>query len=333
MAVLIKGELRNLLIVVGLIVAIYLLRDFLLVLFIAFLLILAFLPLVRFLKLKKIPKVISVSVLVLIIFALPLGLIISIGPEIVSQARSLIEEMPQLLQTLENRTGLAIIEYTTDLFQQSVSQIGGSVLSISISTIPLITSIVSVIALSIYGLIYYDETSKSLIAQLAKNKKQLEKYNKLLQAIERKIGVWVKGQAVISVFIGVLSFIAYVLLGLPFAGALAILAGILELLPGIGPALAAIPALIIALTISPQTFVFTFVAYLLIQAVESYVITPRVMSQVIKLNPFITILIVLLGAYLLGIIGAFLAIPFTLLLIVIHKHLILNQSQVMERSD
>lgn len=317
----VKEEHKSLIIVAaGLLVA-YMLFDFILILFVAFLLITAFLPLVRLLKTKKIPRALSSTILVFTVLALPVALLVSIGPAIVSQTQSLVESTPRLLRSLEDTTGLAFSGGLADTLREPLSSAGEYIFTFSSTAFTAAISTVAVIVLTVYGLIYYDETSRAIIDFFARNNQQKHRYQKLLKNIEDKVGSWIKGQLIVSLMIGSLSWIAYVLLGLPFAGTLAVLAGLLELLPGLGPTLAAIPALLVALTVSPETFIFALVAYLIIQIVESYVITPRIMSHVIKLNPFITVIIVLTGTFLLGIVGAFLAIPSALFLGEIYKYL------------
>lgn len=317
----IKEDHKSLLLIAGLITAAYLLFDFLLILFVSFLLITAFLPLVRILKAKKVPKVLSSVILVFAIFAIPIGLLISLGPAIVSQTQSLVDSAPQLLQAAQDKTGITISGNIGDTLREQLPRASSYVFSFSTTVLTIAVSIVAIIVLTIYGLIYYDETSRAVIAFAARGGQPKSRYEKLLKGIEGRVGTWVKAQLIVSLLIGILSGLAYVVLGLPFAGALAILAGVLELLPGLGPTLAAIPALLVALTVSPNTFFLTLIAYLFIQAMESYLITPKVMSSAIKLNPFITIVIVLLGTFLLGVLGAFLAIPLALLVGELYKHI------------
>src|SRR4029079_13441085 len=103
--------------------------------------------------------------------------------------------------------------------------------------------------------------------------------------------------------------IALFLIHVPYALPLAILAGLLEVLPVIGPIISAIPAVLIALLTSPLQAGLVALAYLLIQQAESHVIVPQVMKKAVGLNPLIVILAVSIGGKLLGIPGALLAVP------------------------
>jgi predicted PurR-regulated permease PerM len=109
--------------------------------------------------------------------------------------------------------------------------------------------------------------------------------------------------------IGVLSYIGYLILGLNYALPLAMIAGILEIVPNIGPILTAVIASLVALTISPFTAVLTILFSLLIQQLENNFITPKVMKEAVGLNPIVTIFTIAMGAKLAGIGGAILAVP------------------------
>jgi len=111
--------------------------------------------------------------------------------------------------------------------------------------------------------------------------------------------------------IGLMSYVGLSLFGIEYALPLAILAGLLEIIPIVGPIISAIPAIIIALTISPSPFLAIAVAilYFIIQQFENHIIVPMIMKQAVGIPPVITILAILIGGRLAGISGALLSIP------------------------
>jgi predicted PurR-regulated permease PerM len=131
----------------------------------------------------------------------------------------------------------------------------------------------------------------------------------LIQASEEKVGGYIRGVAVLSLMVGVLALAAYLLMGLPFALLLAILAGLLEAIPVIGPAIGTIPALTIALAIAPDKIVWVVLAHTAIQILENYVLAPRVMRHTVGVSPVVTLLALLAFGSLLGLPGALMAIP------------------------
>ncbi len=132
---------------------------------------------------------------------------------------------------------------------------------------------------------------------------------KLLSHVEEKIGRWLTGQLALSFLIGVLYFIGLLFLGLPGALALALFAGFTEFIPYLGPILGGIPIVIVALSISPFTALLALILVVVIQQLENQVIVPKLMQKAVGLNPLISIVALLIGAKLFGVVGALLAIP------------------------
>jgi hypothetical protein len=108
-----------------------------------------------------------------------------------------------------------------------------------------------------------------------------------------------------------MALICYLLIGLPYAVILAVFAGIMEAVPVIGPTLGAVPAIIIALSVSPGAAIAVIVVTVLIQAVENIWIFPRVMGSSVGVPPFLTLIAMLVFTSLFGATGALIAIPAT----------------------
>lgn len=314
-----SSEIRRLLLLAISGLFIYLLFDLLILLFISYLLTVAFLPLVNYLKKKKIPRSMSSIIFILLLLALPAFLVVHIGPELINQGSQLINEAPVIMNDLESTIGISINDDTMNEAVSSFGSLGDIFFRFTTTTFSIIVSAVLILVITIYWLIYYDQTKKGLTSFLKDNTEGLDGVT-LFNRLEKRMGEWVKGQLTLSLIVGALSYIAYVLIGIPFAGALAVLAGILEIIPGLGPTLAIIPALLLALTISPATFLWTVAAYLVIQGLESYLIAPRVLGRAVKLNPFAVLLSVIVGAKLLGLLGSFLAVPAVLIASEVFKY-------------
>jgi predicted PurR-regulated permease PerM len=127
--------------------------------------------------------------------------------------------------------------------------------------------------------------------------------------VEARLGLWVRGQLILMATIGVATGIAYTLLGLPAALLLALVAALAEVIPIVGPLIGAIPALLVATTVSPETVVLTLGVYLLIQAVEGNVLVPMVMRNSVGMAPFLVLISLLIGGTAGGILGAIVAVP------------------------
>ncbi len=124
-----------------------------------------------------------------------------------------------------------------------------------------------------------------------------------------RLGGWVSGQILLCVIIGCVSWVGLTLIGVPYAAVLALVAGIMEAVPNVGPIIAAVPAVIIAALYSPWQALLVALLYLGIQQLENYVIVPRVMSKAVELHPLAVLLALMIGCELLGVLGAVLAVP------------------------
>ncbi|HJS29700.1 MAG TPA: AI-2E family transporter [Anaerolineales bacterium] len=127
--------------------------------------------------------------------------------------------------------------------------------------------------------------------------------------VEEKLGSFLVGQGILCLSVGVLALLAYSLLGLPYTLVLAIIAAIMEAVPVIGPALGAIPALLIAFAFDPSKVVWVVVASLLIQGLENYLLAPRLMKRSLGVNPLLVLLAIAGFSSLFGLAGAIVAIP------------------------
>jgi predicted PurR-regulated permease PerM len=120
---------------------------------------------------------------------------------------------------------------------------------------------------------------------------------------------WMKGTALAMVFVGVIATVGLWLIGVPAALALGIIAGLLEFIPYIGPALSFVPATVVALAISPEKALWVIGLYAVVQSLESSVLTPLLMKQMVKLPPALTLLFQTMMAALFGFLGLLLAVP------------------------
>ena len=127
--------------------------------------------------------------------------------------------------------------------------------------------------------------------------------------VEARLGQWARGQLVLMAAIGIGTGIAYSLLGLPAALLLGLIAALTEIIPIVGPLLGAIPAVLIATTISPETVVLTVGIYLVLQLIEGNVLVPMIMRNRVGLSPFLVLVSLLVGGTVGGPLGAIVAIP------------------------
>lgn len=142
----------------------------------------------------------------------------------------------------------------------------------------------------------------------------------VIEQINDKLGAWLQGQFLLSLSIALLTWITLMTLGMPFALPLAVLAGLFEIVPTIGPIISAVPAVVVALTISPNMAFIIMAAYIVIQMIENHLLVPRIMQRAVGLNPVVVIIGVIVGDRLLGIPGALLSVPFISLIVLLSKN-------------
>lgn len=170
-----------------------------------------------------------------------------------------------------------------------------------------VASVIAILFMVVYMLID-GERLRNLFLLLYPAAERGEK-RRIFIRMSRRMSSWLSGQLVLASIIGVTTFVILLALRIPYALPLAILAAIGEIVPVIGPILGAIPALIVALFQSPWQFWSVLAAAILIQQVENYLLVPRLMARKVSVAPLAVFIAFMMGASLLGIIGAVLAIP------------------------
>lgn len=136
-----------------------------------------------------------------------------------------------------------------------------------------------------------------------------EPLRELIAEIEYKVGRYVIGQSFLCLIIFGITFPTYLVIGLPYAFVLALFAGLMEAVPLVGPVLGAVPAVVVAFSISPTTVIWVIVASVIIQQLENNLLVPRVMEHSVGVRPLVTLLALLTFGSFFGMLGALIAIP------------------------
>jgi predicted PurR-regulated permease PerM len=150
--------------------------------------------------------------------------------------------------------------------------------------------------------------------------------------ISGKVSAWLSGQLILAGTIGVTAAIGLYLLGVPYFYVLALLAAIGEMVPVIGPVLSAIPAVLVALSVSPRTALFVLIFLVVQQQFENHFLVPRVMARQVGVSAVTVIIALLLGGSLLGILGAVLAVPSAAILQVLLQEILDERDRLEDRA-
>jgi len=279
----------------------YLILDLLLIIFVGIILMSALTPLINFFVRLKIPKVLSIILTYIIIILMVAGVLISILPPLIEQTNRLSQALPRLITSIFDSPFI-----DKNVFQSEVTALSRNIFSLTLAAFHNFLTIVFLLVLTFYLLLDRERLEVKTAALFGNHEGRIKR---LIVEIEDKLGAWFRGQLLLSVIIGVLAYIGLIILNIPFALPLAILAGFLEVVPIIGPIISSLPGILLALTTSPVLALAVATMFFVIQQAESHIIVPQVMKRAVGLNPLVVILAIAVGSRLLGIVGALLAVP------------------------
>lgn len=265
----------------------------------------------------RIPRAVTVVVVYLLVILLLIGVGALMADPLVEQTRALAAAVPEVVSRF---SGLSTVvpefdqQQVIDAVQQGLGQFGNNLANISInifaSTRTLINNLVNflfVFVIALYLVTEQDALKK--FARLIVSKKHINRVEKSLDRVHRSLGKWVLAQLTLGVSVGLIVGLGLWVLGVPYALLLGILSALLEFIPVIGPILSAIPGILVALAQSWVLAVVVWVFYVIVGQVEGQVLIPNIMKRAVGLKPLITIIAVLVGARLFGVVGILLAVP------------------------
>lgn len=313
-----RNQVIAALFIVGSALILYHLREILIVIFVAYIIVAALNPVVEFLRRRGLPKTIAVLLTFFVTLVFFVLLIAPLVPFFISQIQQLAKSFPLYVQQAAGAVGVQLDAREIGKLI-TPQQLGQNAFALAGGVFGGFFTIVSTIAISFYLLLSYDK-AKNAVANLF-SKKYQEKAVTTIDQVNDKLGAWLRGQFILSLSIGLITWVSLTAIQMPYALPLAVLAGLFEIVPTVGPIIASVPAIIVALTISPNMALFIVAVYIIIQMVENHLLVPRIMQRAVGLNPVIVIVGVIIGDRLLGIPGALLSVPFISLLVLISKNL------------
>jgi predicted PurR-regulated permease PerM len=313
--------LRFLAIVAGIALA-YMIRDILFSLAFAVIVASAIEPAILWLgryRLPRIPGVILIYLGVAGVFAL---LIYFILPILFEELRTLSASFPTIQE--QARRGISQVgtlpllsflvfdpEILLNIPSQYLERLGGGIFSFASAVFGGVFSFILVIVFSFY--LAAQEKGIDSFLRLVTPLRHEPYVIDLWERSQRKLGRWLRAQMLLGAIIGVLVFFGLTLLGVEHAFFFAAIAAVFEIIPVVGPILAAVPAVATAFITEPLLGVFTAALYLAAQQIESHVIVPVVMRRTVGLSPLIVVLALLVGGKIGGIFGILLAVPLTVI--------------------
>ncbi|SDN34624.1 AI-2E family transporter [Alkalicoccus daliensis] len=281
-------------------------------------------PLVNLLE-KYMPTVVSILLIFLTFIGAIAALVTFVGPIIVRQAQNFADNVPNIISSVEQWIndmmtsewmemvqGDQLLEdfdpsVITDNLTQIAANFGGNIASI----LGMIFSIIMLIVVLPFVLFFLlkdaQKLPESILGFLPSD--QEDEGKKIMSEMDGTLSAYIQGQAIVSFCVGILSLILYLIIGLDYALVLALVAMLTNLIPFVGPFIGTIPAVFVAFFDAPITALWVILGIVVIQQIESNLISPNVMGHKLHIHPLTIILLLLLAGNLAGLIGLILAIP------------------------
>lgn len=299
---------------------IYMTRGILISIFIAYIITAAIMPVVDYLRSKKVPKVLSVFIPYLVVLIVLFALIFPLIPFSIEQIHALIIGLPNYMDQATKVLGLPVNSaQVRDFANKELGMLGQNAFEVTKLVFGGVFSTLTIFIVALYMTLYHNQFTRAFAKLFHRDDRS--HVEETVELVDSKLGAWLRGQLLLCLTIGIFTYIALSLVGLNYALPLALLAAFMEIIPTIGPIVAAVPAVIVALTISPTMALIVIAVYIVIQVMENNLLVPKIMQHAVGLNPVIIIIAILVGAELLGIPGALLSLPFVSFLTVIFNSL------------
>jgi predicted PurR-regulated permease PerM len=313
----------------------YLVRDVLLLIYVSGLLAIGFSPIVRLIERQKVlpigtrrfPRWLAILVLYVVILGTLTGIGFMVVPPLVHQSQQLWTALPDMFDRAQDaliakgllKEHLTLREAVARAPGTGGGEAVGTVLGAVVGVVGGLFGLLTILILTFYILVDADALRATLLRLFPAHRRA--RAAAASRDITVKVSAWLAGQLLLGGIIGATSAIGLWLLGIPFFYVLALISGIGELIPVVGPILSAVPALAVASTVSLKKVLLVIVFFIVQQQFENHVLVPKVMARQVGVSAVTVIIALLIGGKLLGIVGAILAVPSAAILQVLFTEL------------
>ena len=301
----------------------------------------------------KVPRVATILVLFLFVLIALIWIINILVPIAQNQINSLIKNWPHIWNDAVNATQNALrdprlhevkgsLQGMIDNTQKTLFKSGQSTINATLGNISSAVSIITMIVMTLL-------TAPFILFFMLKDGHQLRPYitkfapehwqpsfSQLLYDINYALASYIRGQITVAFWVGVMFVIGYIIIGLPYGLALAILAGFMNLIPYFGTPLALIPVFVIAIMTSGSMLIKVLVVFLIEQAIETRILSPLVMGNKMEMHPVTTILLLIGASSVWGLWGVIFGIPiYAILKIIVSRvyNYYRRESEIFSETD
>ena len=340
----ILGTLVVLLVVIGFLL-VYRFRVVIVSVFSGIVVSMAMAPGVDWLHRHRLPRAVSVILIYLVLLVLVIGFIVLLVPPIVDQLSAAVPQIESYYRDLKVALVNSPLLVIRQIAAQMPAQINltptasaatgeafnavGQALNTTGSILSGLFTLTAILLIGFYWTLESETVLRTVLRPLSNERR--ESAHAMLQEIGTRVGGYVRGQGFLAMMIAVADLIVFLIIGLPAALAVALLAGVFELIPVLGPTLGAIPAVLVAFAYDPSKVIWVIAAGALIQLLENNLLAPRVMHKTVGVNPLVTLLAIVAFGALFGFAGLLLAIPIAAIIqIVLDRSLLRPQDSGLE---
>ena len=313
------GSIFRAIVMVLFFILLYILKDVLIVFLLSLIVASAISPFANWLDQRGFPRLWGVLLLFLAVLGL-IALIVSLViPSISTDVDQIVATLPAVFDkvstSLENvqQGAPSYLDFVSEVqnilgvLSSYLQQSSQSVIGLVVGIFGGVVSFIAVLVLSFYLSVTKRGVENFLDSVVPE---KYESYVKdLWKRTERKVGLWFQGQLLLALIVGLVVYVGLSLMGIKFALTLGFLALAFEIVPVVGPILAAIPAVILAFLQGPSMGLWVIVFYVAVQQLENHILVPVVMGKTLGLNPVVVIIALLVGGNLAGIVGMILSVP------------------------
>lgn len=281
-------------------------------------------PLVFYLHGIGVGRGVSVLLIYVVLVTLITVFVVILVNALIAQIGQLVTALPQISRQLgllaaalppgllRDAASSLLVGLSSVRVQQELNSLlnSNTIAGLLFATLGIIESLFALV--TVFVIAYFWIAERIAFRRLLLHVVKLENRERVLaiwQNVELKVGQWARGQLLLMLSVGVLEGVGFAVLGVPFALLLGVYAGLVEIIPILGPYLGAIPAILIALTQSPTQALLVAAWTIVVNLVEGNILIPRIMQETVGLSPLTVILALLAGANLYGVVGALLAVP------------------------
>ncbi|MCU1476843.1 MAG: hypothetical protein JWQ64_1536 [Subtercola sp.] len=298
-------------------------------------------PIVRLLERRGLKRVLAITVVFVLFILLIIGILFLIVPVVIKEGTALVNGLPQAVTNVSqqawfislnsslggviNMSSLASSLGSFLTNPSNLASLGGGILKVGSDVIGGIFGGITIVILSLFFLGSLDAAKAGMYSLVPASKRP--GFISITEQIVNSVGKYVIGQVILAASNGILGFIAMTIIGVPFAGVLAVVAFMLALIPLVGTIISAVLVTLVGLTASPATAIAIAIYFLIYMQVEAYVFSPRVMSKAVDVPGILVVIGALVGGTLLGILGALVAVPVTASILIIVKQVIVPRQQ------